>query len=258
MNFYFTISRIRNFQIFRYLINRQCKTFYSSIVEPNSMALPFLYALLIGFITSIPLGAVGSFMINRYRSDGWWGGLSVAIFSSIVDSCACGISLFGLSLISISPLMIIIVKSLGLGILLFVGLKQLYPSDKELSFVANFIRFGITKNKYFYHTKNAFIVFFLALCNPTLLAFWINLSHLIQTTLLVNSRVQDYLLFSTIVGIGSALCQIISLWFLHKAHNINDKVGRVIHWISLSIFILTTSYFGIHIIKELFTLIHNL
>jgi len=219
------------------------------------MILSFFYAIIIGVITSIPLGAIGSYMISRYRTDGWRGGLSVAIFSAIVDSCVCGISLLGMSLIEISPLTIIIVKTVGLCILTYVCVKQFNSPVEEGVSVDSRIRFFPAKTKYFNHTKNAFVVFFLALCNPTLFAFWINLSHLIQTTILKNSTVQGYLFFSLFVGIGSALCQIVSLSFLHKMHSSSERIGKVIQFVSLSILLLTTCYFGIHIIKEWFYLL---
>ena len=215
--------------------------------------------LLIGFalggVSSLPIGALGAYMINRMTKEGFWAGFSVGLFAAFVDALYCWISLFGISLVIDAPLLRSIIQAIGLIVLLYLGGRHFFLHKEELSDnkSRSVVQNTIEMSKLILHFKGAVVVLIFALSNPTLLAFWINMANLLHSSVLQYGGPREYLAFSTSVGLGSALCQYVVLRIIQKVHHVNDKARVITRWVGSSIFVITIIYFGIQLVKEFVT-----
>jgi threonine/homoserine/homoserine lactone efflux protein len=196
-------------------------------------------------------------MIDRMARNGFWAGFSVGLFVAFVDAFYCGVSLVGISLISGLPIVRILVQGLGLIFLLYLGGRHLLVPHKTSHFMKNMSEgTEVGKNHTFtLHLKNFIVVLIYALVNPNFLAFWANMANLLHTSILKTSGMHGYILFSSSVGIGSAVSQYISLRVIDKMHQFFPLSKTVIRWVSIFIFLATIVYFGSFFVKEIANLI---
>lgn len=164
--------------------------------------------LLIGFVlggvSSLPIGALDAYMINRMTKEGFWEGFSVGLFAAFVDALYCWISLFGISLIIDAPLHRSIIQAVGLIVLLYLGGRHFFLHKEELSDnkSRSVVQHTIGMSKIILHFKGTVVVLIFALSNPTLLAFWINMANLLHSSVLQYGGAREYLVFSASVGLG--------------------------------------------------------
>jgi len=227
------------------------------------LTLIIVLAVIIGFISSAPLGPLGAYMIRRMEKNGFWDAFPLGLFSALIDTIYCSVSLFGMSLVLEVPILRFIIEVVSLIVLLYVGKKYFFLQGEKLeesdtekldnnngkdSFQPN----G-GANRLMSHLKDASVVFIFAFSNPTLLAFWINMANLLHSSVLRNYGSMEYLAFSVGVGLGSALCQYTVLQIIQKVHRFNDTGRVVIVWLSSLIFVITIIYFGIQVVNDFIT-----
>lgn len=215
----------------------------------------FIAGLLIGVVSSVPLGMLGAYMINRAVNKGFWAGFSVGLFAALVDALYCCIALFGMSIVVDIPVVHSLVQVIGLLVLLYIGKKHFLSRSDSYHVSTNdeALPSNTKNNKGFLHLKGFAVVIAYSLANPTLLAFWVNMAQVLHSSILLNSRAQHHLLFSGGVGIGSALCQYIVLCLVRRMHHTHQKARAIIRWVGAVIFLITFIYFSYQIIEKIVT-----
>jgi threonine/homoserine/homoserine lactone efflux protein len=218
------------------------------------MFLIIIIAFALGAVTSIPLGAVGQLMFNRLMKEGFRASLAIGLFSALLDAMYCEIALIGISLVFDSTIIRSVVQGLGLLVLLYYGHKHLLPmkrsaeKDNERTVELEYNR----KSNWFSHVKHFAAVIIITMSSPTLIAFWINMAHVLHSSVLADRGVREYTLFSITVGLGSAFCQYVVLRIARDVRLFHSPTRRmIIQWLSTSIFMLAISYFIYHFIEEL-------
>jgi threonine/homoserine/homoserine lactone efflux protein len=210
------------------------------------MLLVIIVAFALGVVTSLPVGAVGQLMFNRLMKEGLRASFAVGLFSALLDAIYCEIGLVGISLVFDSIVMRSLVQGLSLLILLHYGYKHLLPmrptqnSDNQSTVQVS----HDSNKKNSSHLKHFFIVLTATIGNPTMFAFWVNMAHVLRSSVLIDMGIREYTLFSTTVGLGSAFCQYVVLRIVRDVRLFHSPTKKMVaHWLSASIFMLTISYF---------------
>jgi arginine exporter protein ArgO len=208
---------------------------------------------MLGIVLSVPIGPLGAYMVAKMEREGFGTAIFIGLITAIFDTLFCAVSLFGITTISANPQLYLIIKSVGLIILLYMGIRHFFLY-KERIFDVELIT-NVIKNKkigkYLPHLKDTFFVIVYVVSNPTLLAFWINMASLLHESILKNKN--EYVLFSIGIGLGSLLCQYSFLSFVQKVHSISKKSQLYIRLVGIAAFAVTIIYYGIQIGNELFT-----
>ncbi len=210
------------------------------------MLLIVIIAFVLGVITSIPVGAVGQLMINRLMKEGFREGFSIGVFAALLDAIYCEISLIGISLIFDSIEVRSFVQGLSLLVLLYYGYKQILPLKQSTEKNNQHADLPEPDRKSFWTSdiKHYLIVLIAAIGNPTMFAFWVNMAHVLRSSILMDMGIREFTLFSGVVGFGSAFCQYVVLRIVRDVRLFHSPTKKlVVHWLSASIFILTISYF---------------
>jgi threonine/homoserine/homoserine lactone efflux protein len=212
-----------------------------------------MIGFVLGFFSSVPIGALGAYMINRFIRNGFWDGFTVGIFASVADALYCVVSLIGMAFIYDVPVLRSIVQALGLMVLLYIGGRQFFSSPETSRLDDDDEVRGDKNNKnktWSRYLKDLGVVFSFGVSNPTLWAFWTNVAQLLHLSTLKRADISEYLLFINSVGIGSMVCQYVSLRLIGKTYDLHRKARVIIHWISASVFLVTVLYFGYHLVLE--------
>jgi threonine/homoserine/homoserine lactone efflux protein len=211
----------------------------------------------LGAVISIPLGALGAFMINRTIRDGLWAGLSVGLWSAAANAFCCGISLGGLSLMTDIPLIRVSAQGAGLAFLIFVGARYLFSSHEQQNSFRNIdLEARVNRNKpWNLQLQNLIIVVVYTVVNPTSLAFWANMASLLHSSILRSAGINEFLAFSGGVGIGSAFSQYVSLILVREAEQKFASTRTTIRRASIIIFLATNGYFSYSLAREIVNLI---
>jgi threonine/homoserine/homoserine lactone efflux protein len=218
------------------------------------MLLVVIVAFVLGVITSVPVGAVGQLMFNRLMREGFRASFAVGLFSALLDAIYCEIGLVGISLVFDSIGIHSLVQGLSLLILLYYGYKHLLPMKRspETDNLSTEVIAHDGKQNRSSHLKHFFVVLTATIANPTMFAFWVNMAHVLRSSVLIDMGVREYTLFSITVGLGSAFCQYVVLRIARDVRLFHSPTRRmIIQWLSTSIFMLTISYFIYHFIQEL-------
>jgi len=219
-----------------------------------TMLIILLSAFILGLVVSVPIGSIGQLMISRSIKYGFWAGLSIGLFSALMDATYCEFGLVGISLMSNSVEIRAIVQGVGLIVLLYFGyrnfrpVKELPGNDEEYD---GKICFNVKQNWATY-VKYFPVVLIGSASNPTTFAFWLSMANLLRSTILAHEGVREFTVFSAGVGTGSAVCQYIILRLLHRSklfHSAAKKI--VIRRTAAFIFIFSMGYLVYDLIKEL-------
>lgn len=216
------------------------------------MATILIIGFLLGAISSVPMGPLGAYMINKMNRDGFKAGLSVGLTAAFFDAFYSAISLFGIIIVIGTPLLNLSIQLIGLIVLLLVGGRNIFLHKEELS---DFKNSGCNKfteriSKYLPLFEGNIVAVIYNISNPTILAFWLNVANVLHGSVLKYSGPSEYVFFSLSVGLGSVVCQYSALSIIQKIHNVNEKSRIYIRWVNASIFGIAIMYFGIQIVKE--------
>lgn len=217
------------------------------------MFLVIIIAFALGAVISIPFGAVGQLMFRRLMKEGFRASFAIGLFAALLDAMYCEIALIGTSLIFDSIIIRSLVQGLSLVVLLYYGYKHLLPmkrspeKDNKSIVKLEYNR----KSDWSSHFKHFAIVIIITMSSPTLFAFWVNMAHVLRSSVLIDMGALEYTLFSATVGLGSAFCQYVVLRIVRDVRLFHSPTRRmIIQWLSASIFILTISYFIYQFVEE--------
>ncbi|MBW2039608.1 MAG: LysE family transporter [Deltaproteobacteria bacterium] len=214
-----------------------------------------LAGFFIGFIYSIPLGPLGQIMLNRSIKRGFWHGFSIGIFGAIADFFLCEMFLIGMEGLNFSPKLKLIVQGIGVIFLAYVGIKEiilplLFKDKKDEKKEVNQ---SLHLNKSLDRKcllKNLFLVMGYHISNPTILAFWLNMSEVIKTTFIIHQTLFNYTVFSATLGMGILTCQYVSIVLAKKVTQFKNTIFSV-RYVTFILFSLTMLYFIIKIIQDI-------
>ena len=217
----------------------------------------FATGFVLGSVISIPLGASGALMIDRTIRHGLWAGFSLGLMSAVVTALCCGLSLGGMSLMIEAPKLRVLAQGVGLVFLIFVGVRYLFSRRQEVEFVKTI---DSRERKWLndpqtVQLENIIIVVLHPFVNPTAFAFWANIAVILHSSVLRSGGINEYLLFSAGVGLGSAASQLISLILVQRADEKFHATREIVRRASLIVFIATIAYFSYSFARELVSLI---
>ncbi len=160
--------------------------------------LAFLIGVVTGVIISIPIGPINVAVISKAFKQGFSSAFAVGLGASAMDFFYCSAAMLGLSAIVHKIEVSIIFKIIGFLLLLYLGLRDVMTKAESYRY-ENLA----TKNG---GLHGAFLVgVFMYLSNPTLVAFWITLSGIVQSSESIVRNVGDGILFAAGVGSGTAV-----------------------------------------------------
>lgn len=158
----------------------------------------FLIGLIIGIVISIPIGPINVNVISRGLKQGFSNAFAVGLGASAMDFFYCGATMLGLSAIVHKIEVNVIFQAIGFLLLLYLGIRDITTKVESFHY-ENYLQ----QNGKFH---SAFLVgVFMYVSNPTLVAFWITLSGIIQSTGTIINGFADVASFALGVGAGTAL-----------------------------------------------------
>ena len=86
--------------------------------------------------------------------------------------------------------------------------------------------------------------------NPTLWAFWINISVYANTNLISQNSLHNYILFSFLYALGVLTTQYLAIKVMKNLDRF-EKVKHTLKFVSSGLFVVTLSYFFYTSIKSL-------
>jgi len=157
-----------------------------------------LIGLATGIVISIPIGPINVTVISKGFKQGFANAFAVGLGASAMDFFYCGATMLGLSAIVHTLEVNIIFQVIGFVLLLYLGIRDI--ATKIESFKYENV---VPKNG---RLHSAFLVgVFMYISNPTLVAFWITLSGIIQSSAVIVHGIGEGMLFAIGVGVGTAL-----------------------------------------------------
>ncbi|HUI28674.1 MAG TPA: LysE family transporter [Candidatus Acidoferrales bacterium] len=158
----------------------------------------FVLGMIIGIVISIPVGPINVTVISKGFKQGFSNAFAVGLGASAMDFFYCAAAMLGLSAFVHKFTVNIIFQVIGFILLLYLGIRDV--ATKVESFRYENL---VPKNGRFH---SAFLVgVFMYVSNPTLVAFWITLSGIIQSQESIIGNIGDGILFALGVGSGTAL-----------------------------------------------------
>jgi threonine/homoserine/homoserine lactone efflux protein len=216
-------------------------------------------AFLIGIVYSVPLGLLGQIMLNRSINRGFWHGFSIGIAGAFFNFIYCQIFLIGMGSLVIDPRIKVAIQIFGLLFLLYVGIKEIL--------LPNVFRQSNRNNKELHTTpvedtrfnvktliKTFLLVFTFFISSPTIIAFWINMSRVINNTFIHHKNLMNYTLFSLAFALGILTCQYLSISAFKKVRQIL-KIKTIAKYASVFVFMATISYFAYVTARDIHSLI---
>jgi len=204
-------------------------------------------AFLMGVVYSVPLGPLGQIMLNKAINKGFWHGFSMAIIGAGANFVYAFAFLMGTGSLIFSPKLKITIQLIGFIFLLYVGAKEILlplisrPEKKKNRELEKSCEPEIQFNGKVFLT-NFFTVMSYFISNPTIVAFWINMSALINLKLIHQYSLWNYALFSSIFSFGTLTCQYLAILIVKRAQR-NYKLNGMARHVSLSLFVITVTYF---------------
>ncbi|HEY9167262.1 MAG TPA: LysE family transporter [Candidatus Kryptonia bacterium] len=157
-----------------------------------------LIGVIIGIVISVPIGPINVTVVSKGFKQGFKNAFAVGLGASSMDSFYCGASMLGLSAIVHKIEVNVIFQVIGFLLLLYLGIRDITTRVEAFKY-ENYD----AKNGRFH---SAFLIgVFMYISNPTLVAFWITLSGIIQSSGNVINNLGDGILFALGVGGGTAL-----------------------------------------------------
>jgi len=200
--------------------------------------LALLTGLLIGIVISIPIGPINVAVVSKGFKHDFKNAFAVGLGASTMDFFYCGAAMLGLSTAVHKIEVNVIFQIIGFFLLLYLGIKDV--ATKASAFRYENV---VVKNGRFH---SAFLVgVFMYVSNPTLVAFWITLSGMIQSTNAIVGGIEDGALLAIGVGVGTALWyySLLKAIFL-KRSSFKAETLAVLSRISGFIMLAFSSYIG--------------
>jgi len=206
--------------------------------------LAFLVGIIVGVVISIPIGPINVTVISKGFKKGFHDAIAIGLGASTMDFLYCAASILGLSAFVHKIEVSIIFRIVGFILLVYLGVRDI--TTRIETFRYENIE---TKNGKFH---SAFLVGVLMyLSNPTLVAFWITLSGVVQSYSEIINNVGDGLLFAFGVGTGTAIWYYSMLKvILHKRNSFKAETLTVLSRISGVIMLGFGAYIGFELFQH--------
>ncbi len=154
--------------------------------------------LIVGMVISVPIGPINVTVISKGLKQGFKNAFGVGLGASTMDFIYCGATMLGLSAIVHSIEVNIIFQIIGFLILAYLGIRDVRTKVETFRYEG----FEAKNGKF----HNAFLVgVFMYVSNPTLVAFWLMLSGVIQSSAMIGDGLVSVALFALGVGSGTSL-----------------------------------------------------
>ncbi len=158
----------------------------------------FIVGMFTGIVISIPIGPINVAVVSKGLKQGLRNALATGLGASWMDFLYCAAAMLGFSALVHRLEVTVAFQAIGFIVLIYLGTRDL------LTRVDSFRYENVSPKNGKFHS--AFLVgVFMYLSNPTLVAFWITLSGIIQSSSTIVRNVGDGLLFAVGVGFGSTL-----------------------------------------------------
>jgi len=203
-----------------------------------------MIAFLIGLVFSVPIGPLGMIMLKRSKEKGFWAGFSIVIIDSVAGFIFSLSFLIGIGQIEFEPNLKLAVQIIGLLFLLYIGIKEIFLKDSK----------SVVKNDISLNGKSVFsnilLVIGYYISNPTIWAFWINISVYANSNIFYDKNLLDYFLFSFLYALGSMTTQYASIKLMKKIV-LHNKAAQVLKYVSLGLFVTTFGYFSYKVLENI-------
>jgi threonine/homoserine/homoserine lactone efflux protein len=193
-----------------------------------------IIAFFIGLIFSVPIGPLGMIILKRSVEKGFWEGFTIAIIDAIAGFVFSLSFLIGIGQLELDPTIKLIAQLLGLVFLFWIGIKEVF-------FKKNKYEKNITLNKGSL-LGNLILVIGYYIANPSLWAFWINVSVYANSNLLNERNLFNSILFSLFYALGVLTTQYLAIQLMKNIEQF-EKVKIPIKYVSSFLFIVTFIYF---------------
>jgi len=203
-----------------------------------------IIAFFIGLFFSVPIGPLGMIMLKRSVEKGFWSGFSIAIIDSIAGFIFSLAFLIGFSQVEIDPTYKLFAQVVGLLFLLFIGIKEIFFNVKKQNSKKNIILNNGSL------LGNLLLVIGYYISNPTLWAFWINISVYANSNLITQNSLLNYILFSFLYALGVLSTQYVAIKMMKNLDQF-EKTKHTLKYLSSGLFIATFSYFFYTSIKSI-------
>ncbi len=210
----------------------------------------FFLSFILGAIGSVPLGLLGSYMVDKAVRGGIKRGMLIAAFGSFFDGLFCFASLFGIYLIINILWLKLGIQAVGVIFLSYVGFLTFFRKNKnDFSFLGK-INFLFKGQKGLENYANDFlIVTVYYLLNPVFFAFWLNISSMLHSFPLLRESILAQLIFSFFVGFFGFLISYIFLKTILKTGK-NFLVTKKAKKIIGTIYFIALIIFAFYILKS--------
>lgn len=157
-----------------------------------------LIGLIIGIAISIPIGPINVTVISRALKKGFSNAFAVGLGASVMDFIYCGAALLGLSAVVHKIEVNIIFQAIGFLLLIYLGIRDISTKAESFRYENDLQPNGKIRGAFF-------VGVFMYVSNPALVAFWITLSGVVQSTGSLIDGIADGALFTLGVGFGTVL-----------------------------------------------------
>lgn len=154
--------------------------------------------LIIGIVISIPIGPINVTVISRGLKQGFSSAFAVGLGASTMDFLYCAATMLGLSAVIHKLEVSVVVQVIGLILLIYLGIKDITTKVETFRY-DNYVQ----QNGKFHGAFFVGVIMYVS--NPMLVAFWITLSGIVQSTGSIINGFADGALFALGVGFGTAL-----------------------------------------------------
>lgn len=154
--------------------------------------------LIVGLVISVPIGPINVTVISKGFKQGFNNAYAVGLGASAMDFVYCSATMLGLSAIVHTIEVNIIFQIIGFLLLAYLGVRDVRTKVETFRYEGFEARSG--------RFHSAFLVgVFMYVSNPTLVAFWLMLSGVIQSSGMIGDGIVGVALFALGVGAGTSL-----------------------------------------------------
>ncbi len=201
-------------------------------------------AFFIGLIFSIPVGPLGVVMLKRSVEKGFWAGFTIAILDAIASFIFSLSFLVGIGQIELGTTIKLIAQLIGLILLAFISIKEIFFKKNKSKTKKN-----ISLNKSGL-LGNMLLVIGYYIANPTLWAFWVNISVYANSNLLGENNMFNSIIFSLLYALGVLTTQYLAIHIIKNIEKFKN-LQKSLSYVSSGLFIATFSYFFYTTIKSI-------
>jgi len=158
----------------------------------------FLVGAITGLIISIPIGPINVAVISKGFKKGFREAFEIGLGAASMDFLYSAAAMLGFSAIVHKLTVNIIFQIIGFLLLLYLGLRDLTAKVESYRYE------NLTTRNGKFHSA-LLVGVFMYVSNPTLIAFWITFSGVVQSYESIIRNAGDGILFAIGVGIGTAL-----------------------------------------------------